>query len=153
MSEEGEHAAACDSPASEIRGWNDGILEEFRANHGKLGGIFENMNLALLTTRGAQSDKPTTTPITYFLDGGRFLLVASNFGRDQHPAWYYHVVHNPEVTLEIGTELIKGRAVVSAGVERDRLFAHVSELVPGYREHQSKTLRIIPVVVVSRVEV
>lgn len=153
MSEEGEHVRACDSPAGETRGSTEGILEEFRANHGKLGGLFENMNLALLTTTGTESGKPATTPITYFVDGDHFLLVASNFGRDQHPAWYYHVVHNPEVTLEIGTELIRGRAVASTGTERDRLFAYVSELVPGYREHQSKTHRVIPVVVVSRIEV
>jgi deazaflavin-dependent oxidoreductase (nitroreductase family) len=150
MSEEGEHIPAYNAPAEEIRGWNDGILEEFRANHGKLGGIFENMNLALLTTTGARSNRPTTTPITYFIDGTRFLVVASNFGRDHHPAWFHNVVHNPAVTLEIGTERIQGRAVVTEGAERDRLFAYVSLLVPRYRDHQTTTHRIIPVVAIER---
>jgi deazaflavin-dependent oxidoreductase (nitroreductase family) len=150
MSEEGGHVSARNASAEEIRGHNDSILEEFRANHGKLGGIFENMNLALLTTMGAKSNRPTTTPITYFMDGRRFLVVASNFGRDHHPAWFHNVLHNPEVTLEIGTERIQGRAVVTEGEERDRLFAYVSSLVPGYQGHQNRTRRVIPVVAVER---
>jgi deazaflavin-dependent oxidoreductase (nitroreductase family) len=131
MTDEDERVPKFNPSDDDIRGWNDGILEEFRANHGK-------------------SSRPTTTPITYFIDGERFLLVASNFGRDQHPAWYHNVVNTPEVTLEIGTELIRGRAIVTEGPERDRLFAFVSAIVPGYTEYQKVTDRIIPVVAIVR---
>ncbi len=145
MSDADEHA-----PRGED--FNEGILAEFRANQGKVGGLFENMNLALLTTTGAKTGRRTTTPITYFTEGRRYLLVASNFGRDHHPAWFYNVLQDPMVTLEIGTEQFRGRATITEGAERDRLFAYVSEKIPGYRKHQSGTTRIIPVVVIERVE-
>ncbi|WP_405535156.1 nitroreductase/quinone reductase family protein [Streptomyces sp. NBC_00075] len=132
--------------AEEVRAWNRGIQEEFRAGGGKVGGVFKGADLALLTTTGAKSGRTATTPITYYRDGDRILLVASNFGRDRHPAWYHNVRAHPAVTLEIGTETLTAHATVTEGDERDRLFAHVVTLQPGYAEYQKNTDRLIPVV-------
>lgn len=130
----------------EIRAWNRGIQDEFRANAGKVGGVFKGADMALLTTTGARSGRPATTPITYYRDGDRILLVASNFGRDKHPAWYHNVRATPAATLEIGTDVLTAHATVAEGDERDRLFAHVVTLQPGYAEYQKNTGRLIPVV-------
>ncbi|WP_405536118.1 nitroreductase/quinone reductase family protein [Streptomyces sp. NBC_00075] len=130
----------------ELRAWNRGIQEEFRANGGKVGGVFKGADMALLTTTGAKSGNPATTPITYYRDGDRILLIASNFGRTKHPAWYHNVRKNPTVTLEIGTETLTARATITEGDERDRLFAEVVARQPGYAEYQKHIDRVIPVV-------
>ncbi|MEU9736454.1 nitroreductase/quinone reductase family protein [Streptomyces sp. NPDC048002] len=136
----------------ELRAWNLGIQAEFRANGGQVGGVFKGADLALLTTTGAKSGKDTTTPITYFRDGERILLIASNFGRAKHPAWFHNVRANPLATLEIGTETLTARATITEGDERHRLFTQVVAQQPGYAEYQKHIDRVIPVVAFEVVE-
>lgn len=130
--------------------FNEQIIAEFRANKGKVGGMFEGADLVLLTTTGAKSGKRTTSPVMYFEDGGRYIVIASYAGADHHPAWYHNLVANPEVTVEIGTETFEVTAEVVGDEERDVLYARVVEIAPGFAEYQEKTTRRIPVVALHR---
>src|SRR6266700_5885662 len=101
--------------------WNRQVIEEFRANRGKVGGMWEGRPLLLLTTTGAKSGERRTTPTMYLRDGGRLLVFASKGGAPTHPAWYHNLLAHPEVTVELGTETFKARAVPVTGAERVRL--------------------------------
>jgi len=132
--------------------WNRQIIEEFRANGGKVGGMFEGATLLLLTTRGRRSGRPHTTPLTYLADGDRLLVFASNAGGPSDPAWLLNARADGRVTVEAGTESYEAIAHVLEGEERDRLYALQSELVPAYAEYQRQTERVIPVVALYRID-
>lgn len=98
------------------------IIEEFRANDGRVGGPFEGARLLLLTTTGVQSGAPHTTPVGYYPDGAeRVLVIGSAGGAPKHPDWYHNLVANPRVTVEAGVFTYEADAVVLKGAERDRL--------------------------------
>lgn len=126
------------------------IIEEFRANGGRVGGPFEGADLVLLTTTGARSGREHTVPLGYVRDGDRLLVVGSAGGAPRHPAWYHNVLAHPGVTVERGSELFAARAVPAAGRERDRLFDLVVAAAPGYADYQRATTRTLPVVVLER---
>ncbi|MGN9840806.1 nitroreductase family deazaflavin-dependent oxidoreductase [Nonomuraea sp. H19] len=126
--------------------FNQQIIDEFRANEGRVGGMFEGAPLVLLTTTGAKSGKPTTTPVMYLADGDRYVIIASNAGADNHPAWYHNLRAAQEATAEIGTDAFAVKAVFVEGEERDRLYARMVAQAPGFAEYEAKTSRRIPVV-------
>ncbi|THA85589.1 nitroreductase/quinone reductase family protein [Streptomyces sp. A0592] len=130
--------------------FHQNIIEEFRANVGKVGGPFEGAELLLLTTTGARSGKPHTVPLGFLRDGGTPLVVASAAGADRHPAWYHNLLARPLVQVETGTEEYEAVAVPAAGARRDELFAQVVRAEPGYGEYQGRTARVIPVVALQR---
>ncbi|MEV0591613.1 nitroreductase family deazaflavin-dependent oxidoreductase [Nonomuraea cavernae] len=130
--------------------FNQQIIDEFRANEGRVGGMFEGSPLVLLTTKGARSGRPATTPVMYLRDGDKTVVIASNAGADNHPAWYHNLRANPRVTAEIGTETFEAEAVVIEGAERDRLYARMVEIAPGFADYEAKTTRRIPVVSLER---
>lgn len=130
--------------------FNQNVIEEFRANAGKVGGPFEGAQLLLLTTTGARSGKPHTVPLGFLRDGGTPLVVASAAGADRHPAWYHNLLARPLVQVETGTEEYEAVAVPAAGARRDELFAQVVRAEPGYGEYQGRTARVIPVVALQR---
>lgn len=107
--------------------FNDRAVEEFRANGGRVGGMFEGIDLLLLTTLGAGSGRPRTSPVGYVRDGARLLVFGSNSGQETHPGWYHNLIVNPSVTVEVGTaagiETFPAHAVPLQDEERDRLFA------------------------------
>src|SRR5579862_5378971 len=107
---------------------NSKIIEEFRANNGKVGGFFEGMNLLLMTTKGAKSGKESVIPVAYTKDGENFVVAASKGGAPTHPGWYYNLLAHPEITVEVGSEKFKAHAVNTEGEERERLFnQHAAE--------------------------
>ncbi|MER6579429.1 nitroreductase family deazaflavin-dependent oxidoreductase [Nonomuraea sp. NPDC001023] len=130
--------------------FNQQVIDEFRANEGRVGGPFEGASLVLLTTTGAKSGRPTTTPVMYLADGDRYVIIASNAGADNHPAWYHNLRANPTATAEIGTETFEVKADFIEGDERDRLYARMVEIAPGFAEYEAKTSRRIPVVALNR---
>jgi len=108
---------------------NAQIIEEFRANDGRVGGHFEGRTLLLLTTTGAQTGRTHTTPAIYLEDAGRYIVFASNGGAPNNPGWYHNVRANPDVQVEVGTRVVPGhcgsarpagarRAVPAAGGSR-----------------------------------
>ncbi|WP_018352682.1 nitroreductase/quinone reductase family protein [Longispora albida] len=133
--------------------FNQSVIEEFRANGGRVGGMFEGGDLLLLTTTGARSGREHTVPLGYVRhDGGALLVIGSAGGSDQHPAWYHNVLAHPMVSVEVGTEQFGAVAVPAEGARRDELFAYVVERVPGYGDYQAGTSRTLPVVVLERSE-
>jgi deazaflavin-dependent oxidoreductase (nitroreductase family) len=136
---------------SDYNNFNQKIIEEFRANGGKVGGPFEGGNILLLTTTGAKSGQPRISPLAYSTDGDNIVVVASKGGAPTNPDWFYNLVANPIVTVERGTEQFQARATVPEGEDRDRLFSQVSVHMPGFAEYQRNTTRKIPVVVLERI--
>jgi len=132
--------------------FNQQVIEEFRANGGRVGGPFAGARLLLLTTTGARSGAPHTTPLGYLPDGGeRVLVIASAGGAPGHPDWYHNLVANPRVTVEDGVFTYEAQAVVLDGAERDRVFARAAEAEPGWADYQASTTRVIPVVALREV--
>ena len=132
--------------------WNKKIIEEFRANEGRVGGHFENMTLLLLHTTGAKRGLPRLNPAAYTEDRDRFVIIASKGGADAHPDWYYNLVANPNVTIEVGTEKYNTVATVEEEPERTRLYDQMAAQYPGFEEYRQKTSRIIPVITLQRKE-
>jgi deazaflavin-dependent oxidoreductase (nitroreductase family) len=128
--------------------WNRPIIEEFRANGGKVA-TFSWATLLLLTTRGAKSGKPHTTPIVSLSDENRLIICATANGASTNPAWYHNLVKNPNVMIERGDESYKVTALIIAGAERDRLWAKFVEHYPHFANYQTQTSRQIPVVVLQ----
>lgn len=130
--------------------YNRALIEEFRANGGKLSGQLANSHILLLTTIGAKSGQERVTPLGYGMDGDRYIVVAANAGAPAHPDWYYNLLANPDVTVEVGADRFAARASVAQGVDREGLVARQAEIVPWLPAQQAKTSREIPVVVLER---
>ena len=132
----------------ELKQFNQPLIAEFRANGGQVSGWH---SLLLLTTIGAKSGQPHTTPLGYSTDGDRIILIGAYVGVPKHPAWYHNLLANPEVMVELGSERFRMRAVVAEGKERERLFNQHAEQFPVIVEYQEKASRRLPVVVLERV--
>ncbi len=132
--------------------FDQSVIDEFRANGGKVGGPFEGGDLLLLTTTGARSGASRTTPLGYVRHGDSLLVVGSNLGGPRHPGWYYNLLAHPVVRVEVGTSSFEALAVPAEGARREELFAYVVRAVPGYGDYQERTRRPLPVVVLGRAE-
>ena len=126
--------------------FNRAVIEEFRANDGKVGGPFAGAPVLLLTATGAKSGEQRTTPVMYLPDGERMVIFASFGGAPTNPAWYHNLVANPSASVEVGPETVEVDAVETSGEERDRLFRRQAELYPQFAEYEQKTTRQIPVI-------
>src|SRR6204780_2129552 len=116
------HQPAEDTPSTSVNDFNAAIIEEFRANGGKVAGRFEGAPLLLLTSTGAKSGEARTTPVMYLPDGERMAIFASKAGAPTNPAWYHNLLANPSATVEVGTPTVEVAARVVSGEERGRLF-------------------------------
>lgn len=132
--------------------WNKATIEEFRANGGKVGGAFAGRPLLLLHTTGAKSQQQRVSPVAYTTDGDRLVVIASKGGAPTHPNWYYNIVANPLVTVELGIEQFQAHATIPAEPDRTRLYDQMATVMPGFAEYQRKTTRIIPVIVLTRMK-
>jgi deazaflavin-dependent oxidoreductase (nitroreductase family) len=135
---------------SDPNDWNKQINEEFRANNGKVGGDFENITLLLLHTTGAKSGLPRINPVVTMPDSDCYVIMASKGGRPTNPDWYYNLVTNPQVRVEVGTEKFEALARVTEGSERQELFEKMSTKYPQFAEYQRNTTRVIPVITLTR---
>jgi deazaflavin-dependent oxidoreductase (nitroreductase family) len=127
---------------------NRRVIEQFRA-----GGEIEGMHreaLILLTTTGAKTGEPRTTPMMFHRDGERILVIASNAGAPKDPDWYRNLVHDPRVTVEVGEQTYAAVASVLIGADRDRSWATLKETYPFFAEHEQQAGRTIPVVALTR---
>jgi deazaflavin-dependent oxidoreductase (nitroreductase family) len=130
--------------------YNRKLIDDFRAHRHEPGGPFSTRPLLLLTTTGAKTGLPRTTPMMAIPDGDRLLVVASNAGAPTHPAWYHNLRAHPQVTVEVGTDTFEATAAVAGSEERPRLWAQIVEKHPFFGEYQAKITREIPVVVLTR---
>lgn len=130
---------------------NQPIIAEFRANAGKVGGPFANTRLLLLNTTGATSGQARVNPLAYLADGDRVVVFAANGGREQHPAWYYNILAQPLVTVELGGEQFPARALVAEEPERTRLYATMVQHNPDFDTFERNASRTIPAIILERV--
>jgi deazaflavin-dependent oxidoreductase (nitroreductase family) len=136
---------------SDLNNRNQAIIDEFRANSGKVGGYFAGRTLLVLHTIGAKSGKEHINPLVYIKDGDRLVIIASKGGAPTNPDWYYNILAHPSVTVEVGTEQFQAQAAIAPEPERTRLFNKMVEVMPGFAEYQQKTTRVIPVITLTRV--
>ena len=129
--------------------FNAGVIEEFRANGGKAGGMFEGKPLLLVHNVGAKSGKQFVTPLVYLADGDRYVIFASKGGAPNNPDWYHNLKAGPNVSIEVGTVTLSAVAEEASGEERDRLYGAQEEQQPQFVEYAQKTDRKIPVIVLT----
>ena len=129
---------------------NQKIIEEFRANDGKVGGFFAKNTLLLLHTTGAKSGKERINPLATFEDGDRLVVVASKGGAPSHPDWYFNILANPVVNVEYGAESFQALADTTTEPERTRLYEMMENEMASFKEYKEKAGRVIPVVTLSR---
>lgn len=131
--------------------WNDSIIDEFRANEGRVGGPFAGAPLLLLHSKGAKTGVDRVSPMMYRTVAGGWAVFASKAGADTNPDWYHNLLANPRATVEIGTQTREVTARVTEGAERDEIWtAHKTEYT-GFADYERKTTRQIPVVVLEPV--
>ena len=127
-----------------IKKFNTNVVDEFRANDGKVTGQFTNANLLLLTTTGAKSGQRRVSPLAYFRIDDKLIIIGSFAGAPVNPAWVHNLRANPRARVEIGTDAFDVTARELPAAERDELFPKVTAVAPGFAEYQSKTSRVIP---------
>src|ERR1700760_2871669 len=120
---------------------NRNVIREFRENNGKVAGAMEGMPIVLITTTGAKTGRTLTRPLCYSRDGDRIVIIASYGGGPNNPPWYYNLLKNPIVTVEVGTEKYKARAKEVSGAERRRLFDAQAREMPFFLDYEKKTKR------------
>jgi len=135
--------------STSMNDFNAQIIEEFHANDGRVGGMFEGSTLLLLHHVGAKTGTQRINPLMYSRDGGRYVIFASKAGAPTNPDWYHNLRANPNVSIEVGTDTIDVVASEATGEERDRLFQAQTERSPQFAEYQTKTDRVIPVVLLT----
>ena len=126
--------------------FNANTIEEFRANNGKVGGMFEGAPILILHTTGAKSGLPRETPLMYLDHQDRLFIFASKAGADSHPDWYHNIRANSSVSIEIGTENVQKTATESEPEDRATIYAEQETRFPQFTEYQVGTSRIIPVI-------
>jgi deazaflavin-dependent oxidoreductase (nitroreductase family) len=131
------------------RQFNELLIEQFRANAGQLTGQFAAFPILLLTTVGAKTRSPRTTPLVYLQDDDRYIVIASMAGAPRNPAWYHNLLANPTASVELANESFDVRARIAEGDARHDLYETVARQFPIYGEYQQKTGRLVPVIVLQ----
>ena len=135
---------------TETSDWNQKIIEEFRANSGRVGGQFEGAPMLLLHHVGAKSGSPRINPVMYQETADGWAVFASAAGADTNPDWYHNLLTHPDIEIELGTETIPVRARVLDRDERDPVWETQKQRFPGFAEYENRTSRVIPVVLLER---
>lgn len=137
---------------SEVENWNDKIIEEFRANEGKVGGQLEGAPLLILHTRGRKSGEPRETPLVYQQVGDTMAIFASKAGAPSHPDWYRNVKADPNVKVEVGADTFDSTAREATGEERERIWTEQKKRMSFFADYEKATegIREIPVIVLER---
>jgi deazaflavin-dependent oxidoreductase (nitroreductase family) len=131
--------------------FNEGVIKEFRANQGVVGGPMKGMPVLLVTMTGAKTGRTITKPLVYSRDGDHIVIIASYAGAPHNPPWYHNLVANPVVTVELGAETFKAKAAVAPANERQRLYDQQAKQMPIFTDYQKKTTRQIPVLLLTRI--
>ena len=137
--------------AETMKAFNKSIVDEFRANDGKVGGPFEGATLLLLTTTGAKSGQPRLAPLAYLSIDGTMIIIGSKAGADTNPDWVHNLRVNPSAHIEVGTDAYDVTARELPAEERDEAYPKVVAVAPGFGDYQAKTSRIIPLFELQRI--
>ena len=130
--------------------FNNDVINEFRANDGKVGGGFEGASMVLVHHTGARSGTERVTPLVYRPEGDGWVIFASKAGAPDNPDWYHNLKANPATTIEVGSESVDVTAVEVPGAERERIWEAQKVEAPQFAEYEASTDRIIPVVLLER---
>jgi deazaflavin-dependent oxidoreductase (nitroreductase family) len=136
--------------AETMQAFNKNIIDEFRANAGKVGGPFEGATLLLLTTTGAKSGQPRLAPLVYLTIDGKMIIIGSKAGADTNPDWVHNLRAYPRAHVEVGTDAFDVTARELPHAERDAIFDKVVAAAPGFGKYQSNTSRVIPLFELQR---
>jgi deazaflavin-dependent oxidoreductase (nitroreductase family) len=129
--------------------FNAKVIEEFHANEGRVGGMFDGMPLLLLHHTGAKTSAARVNPLAYQSDAGRYVVFASKGGAPTDPDWYHNLKAHPTVSIEVGADTIEAVATEATGEERERLYRTQVERAPQFGEYEQKAGRVIPVMVLT----
>ena len=129
--------------------WNQQIIDEFRANAGKVGGPFQGAPLLILHSTGAKSGQERVIPLVYRQEGDALVIFASKGGAPTHPDWLHNLRAHPQASIEVGTDKKQVVAREAQGEERKRIWEAHKQQVPNFAEYEAKTDRVIPVVVLE----
>jgi deazaflavin-dependent oxidoreductase (nitroreductase family) len=136
---------------TDMTNFNQDIIDEFRANGGKVGGPFEGADIVIIHTTGAKSGQPRENPLAALPDDdGTLYIFASKGGAPTNPDWYYNLVAHPEIEVEYGKERFTATATEVTGPKRDEIFGRIKVLMPGFADYEAGTSRVIPVVALNR---
>lgn len=130
---------------SDLNAMNARIVEEFRANGGKVGPPFEGSHILLLHTTGAKSGRPRLSPLAYFPVDDTIFVVGSYAGSDVDPAWAHNLRAYPQARIEVGTDAYDVVARELPRAERDELYPRLVEIAPVFAQYEAKTSRVIPI--------
>jgi len=135
--------------------FNTRVIEEFRANEGRVGGGFEGAPLTLVHHRGRKSGRDLVAPMMYLRDDDApdtIYVFASKAGAPSHPEWYFNLLAAGSADVEVGTERYPVTVTEVTGVDRDRIYAEQARRYPGFAEYEQKTagIRTIPVLALRR---
>ncbi len=134
-------------------GFNQQVIEDFRANNGAVGGFFAGKPVLILHNTGAKTGTQRLSPLVYATHDDRYVVAASKGGAPAHPDWLFNVRANPDVTVEVGAERFPAKAtIVEDGPHRDELYARLVAIMGQFAEYETKTDRRIPVVVLERAD-
>ncbi len=136
--------------ANPMTHFNQRIIDEFRANGGVVGEPFTGATVVLLTTKGAKSGATRVNPLVALVEGETVYVFASKGGAPTNPDWYYNLMAEPEVHLEIGTESYDAVAIEVTGTERDEIYERQVAVQPGFGAYRDQTTRAIPVISLRR---
>ena len=134
----------------DMNDFNNDVINEFRANDGKVGGGFEGASMVLVHHTGARSGTERVTPLVYRPEGDGWVIFASKAGAPDNPDWYHNLKANPATTIEVGSERIDVTASEVTGADRDRIWEAQKIEAPQFAEYEASTDRIIPVVLFER---
>ena len=118
-----------------------------KISNGKIGGKLGTQTILILHTTGRKSGQPRSIPIAYFFHEGKYLIVESNWGKDNHADWYFNLQKQPQASIEVNGRMIKVNASFAEGEEYSRLWEYVTKKHAPYLEYQKMTERKIPIVV------
>ena len=142
---------------AETNDWNAKTIAEFRANEGRVGGVFEGAPITLVHHRGAKSGRDYVSPLMYLADDvdiATIYVFASKAGASTHPDWYYNLKSAGLAWVEVGTDTYQVTVSELADEERDRAYEKQARRYPGFAQYAKKTtgIRTIPVLALRRAE-
>jgi deazaflavin-dependent oxidoreductase (nitroreductase family) len=130
---------------------NEQVIDDFRANEGRVGGPFEGLPVILIHHVGAKTGTTRVSPLGYFpQNDGTMIIGATNGGLPENPAWYHNLKANPRIDVEVGTETFAVEVAEITGPEREAAWAPIAEIAPGYAAQQQNTSRMIPLLRLTR---
>lgn len=127
----------------------DEHVKRYLETGGEVGHMWNGVPTLVLTTTGAKSGEPRRSAMIYGQDGDRYLVIASQGGAPTHPNWYHNLQANPQATINVGADEIQVTASSAEGAERDRLWKVMTDVWPNFDVYQTRTERIIPLVVLE----